>query len=303
MAEDPDIAARVRRLSGVPKSRGPDDAHLLAAVNGFVEAFNYWYIRVMQAAVPKYRQLVIARINPFVRRIQCEGMSPAQTASRLIEDYDQRNFVTAGGWALEEMASSIGEGCQKSSAEGVDIQRHDPKTGEYHLYVVKSGVVTRNSDIVNSLKKHSRAAEKLLQQGRATKRVHMNYAIFAGKTSSTYEDGIKRPSSAEFWGEIMSLPEREAIEVALSVAAEAGRLVRRDASLHVGALKALVADYIEDRGRGGHVDWDFIARRTMRAPDDWRAEDRERHERAIMLLKSSGYIIPDRGDDGPTVAE
>ena len=45
---------------------------------------------------------------------------------------------------------------QKSSAEGIDIQRLDSGTGEYHLYVLKSGLVTRNSAIMKALKRNAR---------------------------------------------------------------------------------------------------------------------------------------------------
>jgi hypothetical protein len=46
---------------------------------------------------------------------------------------------------------------------------------------------------------------RLLHQGRTTRNVHLNWAITAGKTSSTFEDGIRRPSSAEFWSEMTGL--------------------------------------------------------------------------------------------------
>jgi hypothetical protein len=79
-----------------------------------------------------------------------------------VEDYNSRNFVTAGGWAIEGLASNLNQTFQKSAAKGIDLQRSDPATNEHHLYVIKSGMVTRNSDIVGALKRHSRDAEKLL---------------------------------------------------------------------------------------------------------------------------------------------
>lgn len=290
----PDKAAAVetvRRLSGVSSEKGPDDARLFEAVEAFVEAFDYWYIRVMREAVPEYRKLIVMRINPFVRRIECDGMTTTETARRLVEDYNSRNFVTAGGWAIEALASSGRPDVHKSGIAGVDIDRYDAGTGEYHLYVLKSGLVTRNSDIVNALKRNARAAEKQLRQSRQTKGVRANYAIAAGKTSSTFEDGVWRPSSGEFWGEMLDLPEGDAVELALAIAAVAGGLVRRDADEHIEALKLAVSDYIATRSDAAVVDWEFIARRNMQKTDTWRTQDKARHERAMSSLAASGYVI------------
>jgi hypothetical protein len=289
-----EVARSVRELSGIPQDVGPDDAHITAGVRGFAGAFDYWYTRVMRESVPQYRNLIIKRINPFIRRIQLDGLSSAATARRLVEDYDSRNFVTAGGWALEALASDGSRDAQKSPAEGIDLQRFDPSTGDYHLYVLKSGLVTRNSDIVKALKRNSRQAEKLLRQGRSTGSVHANWAVVAGKTSSTFEDGVRRPSSAEFWGEVFGLPQTQAVDLALAMAAVAGGLIRSDVEKHLEALRVLVADYIADRTDNEVVDWEFIARRTMQVPEAWRQEDRERHQRALNQLRSTGYELPSR---------
>lgn len=245
----------------------------------------------MREAVPEYRKLIIMRINPFVRRIECDGMNVRDTAHRLVEDYNSRNFVTAGGWAIEALASTGRADVHKSGIAGIDIDRFDPASGEYHLYVLKSGLVTRNSDIVNALKRNARAAEKQLRQSRQTKGVRANYAIAAGKTSSTFEDGVWRPSSGEFWGEMLDLPEDEAVELALAVAAEAGRLVRRDANEHIEALKLVVGDYLAIRADDSIVDWEFLAKRNMQKASQWREEDKTRHERAMTKLATSGYVI------------
>ena len=286
-----ELAARIRQVSGVSADSGPADKHLVDAVRGFVDAFDYWYIRVMREAVPKYRQLIIARINPFIRTIECKGLSLAETASKLVGDYNSRNFVTAGGWALEEMAVRVSPDGQKAAAEGIDVQRLDPESGDYHLYVLKSGLVTRNSDIIKALKRNVRQAEKLLLQGQGTGNVHAYYAIAAGKTSSTFEDGIHRPSSAEFWAQIMNIGSDQAIELALAIAAEAGALVLSDASAHVTALELLVSDYISDRKQPDQVDWEFIATRNMQAKTVWMNEDKDRHQRAMIYLSDSGYEI------------
>lgn len=287
-----EVAANVRRISGIPSGTGPSDNDICNAVNGYIQAFEYWYIRVIGEAVAEYRKLIIQRINLFVRRMELEGASPDEAAEKLVDDYNSRNFVTAGGWAIEELASKINPVFQKSPAEGIDLQRADPATGDFHLYVIKSGLVTRNSDIVKALKRNAKSAEKLLKQGRGTRSVHANYAIASGKTSSTFEDGVKRPSSAEFWGEVTGLPEDQAMDMVLAIAAEAGRLVQRDAREHIAALKTLVAEYI--RAEDGSVDWEFIAQRNSRVKTFWEAEDRVRHIRALQKLKSTGYIIKRR---------
>lgn len=286
-----DVARRARELSGIPDDVGPDDNHITAGIRGFVSAFEYWYTRVMREAVPDYRNLIIKRINPFIRKIQLDSLDAAATARRLIEDYETRNFVTAGGWALEALASDGSQDAQKSPAQGIDLQRFDPETSDYHLYVLKSGLVTRNSDIVAALKRNSRQAEKLLRQGRSTGSVHANWAVLAGKTSSSFEDGVRRPSSAEFWGEVLRLDQAQAVELTLSMTAIAGELILSDVDVHLEALRLLVADYIADRNDDDVVDWEFIARRNMQTPDNWRQEDKERHKRALNRLKSTGYDL------------
>jgi hypothetical protein len=279
-------------LAGLASDEDPDDDHLYAGVREFTRAFDYWYGRVLrEKSVRNFRQLIIARINPFVRRIELDGLDSQATAARLVEDYNSRNFVTAGGWALEAMAGAAGVDVQKSPAEGIDLQRFEPATGDYHLYVLKSGLVTRNSDIVKALKRNARQAERLLRQSHGTGAVHANWVVLAGKTRSTFEDGVHRPSSAEFWAAMLRLDERRAVDAALAMAAEAGQLVRRDASDHVEALKTLVATYIGQRDAPDQVDWEFIALRNMSEPAGWRAEDRQRHARAVETLAATGYVI------------
>lgn len=164
--------------------------------------------------------------------------------------------------------------------------------------------MTRNSDIVKAIKAHGRQAEKLLRQGRGTTGVHLNYAILAGKTSSTFEDGVRRPSSAEFWSEALGLPEPEALELALAMAAEAGRLVTSDASVHVEAMITLVARYIAKPANPDAVDWDFIAKRNMQVPSAWKAEDQTRHASALAALEEIGYQPQEASDgDASAIAE
>jgi hypothetical protein len=285
------IVRSVRELAKLPEGAGPDDIHIAAGVQGFTSAFIYWYSRVIREAVPEYRKLIIMRINPFVRRIQLDGLNVEEVARRLVEDYDSRNFVTAGGWALEGLASAASLDAQKSAAQGIDLQRVDPLTGDQYLYVLKSGLVTRNSDIVDGLKRNSRKAEKLLRQDKSTGSVHATWAVVAGKTQSSFEDGVRRPSSAEFWGEILGLDESDGVVLALAMAAVAGTLLRNDLEQDLNALRFVVADYIAKRGDGNVVDWEFIALRNMQTRGNWQAEDRERHKRAMAALAATGYVV------------
>lgn len=301
--DDLEIAREVRRLAGLPDSTVPDDSSLVRGVLGFVDAFDYWYIRVMRAAVLDYRNLIIKRINPFIRRVEFDGLSSTEAAQRLVDDYAQRNFVTAGGWALEELAIASSPTLQKSTAEGIDAQRQDPTTSDYHLYVLKSGLVTRNSDIINALKSHGRSAERLLRQGRGTTNVHLNYVILQGKTASSFADGVNRPASAEFWAEALGVPQDEAIEFALAMAAEAGRRVTSDASTHKQAMVVLVDQYIRRDADSLEMDWDFIAKRNLKEKSTWDAEDRARHKRALAALKSDGYQPAPTDPDATELAE
>ena len=179
---------------------------------------------------------------------------------------------------------------QKSAARGIDLQRSQPGGKEYHLYVLKSGLVTRNSDIVKTLKQHSRDAEKLLRQSNSKARVTSNYVVAAGKTSSTFEDGVRRPSSAEFWAEVTGLPETAAVELVLAVATEAGRMVQGDASEHVQALRTLVEVYLGSAADATKVDWDFLKMRLFQKKAAWDAEDKRRHKAALEALKTTGYV-------------
>lgn len=289
-AADPaEVAARIRAAAGVTDGDGPDDAHLHAGVAAFVAAFEYWYTRVIRYAVKDYRSLVIGRINPFIRRIELDCMGPDEAAARLVDDYNVRNFVTAGGWALEGLAESASPRLHKSGTAGVDLEWYDHDTATHHLYAIKSGKVTRNSDILAALKTHARKAESNLRQSRGPGNVEANYVVSAGRTSQTYEDGIRRPASGTFWSEALALPEGRAVELALELAAEAGRVVRVDAGVHLAAMRLLVADYLESRDDVSVVDWDFVVRRNMTPRGTWASQDKARHQRAISKLLETGY--------------
>lgn len=259
-----------------------------------MNAFDYWYIRFLEEkAIPQYRTNIIARINPFIRRIDCDGLSASETAERIVDIYSERNFVTAGGWALEALARRASPDAQKSPAEGVDLQRYDGVTDSYNLYVIKSGPITRNSDIINALKQNAREAQSRLRQEHGEGSVTANYAVAFGALKTTDKDGVRRPSSAQFWAEILGdLAEEDAIEMALAMVAEAATIMRHsEASSHLEALKLLVADYIAKRDDESVVDWEFIAKRNMRDKKLWKKEDEERHAQATSRLKESGYGV------------
>lgn len=284
-----DLVVEVRSISGVPAGQGPDDNSIMAGIRAFAESFEYWYVRVIREVVTKYRANIVARINPFVRRIELDGLTATAAARVLVNDYTSRQFVTAGGWAIEALATSASPSAQKSATEGIDLQRHVKKTNDFHLYVVKSGTVTRNSDILAALKRNARHAEKILRQDRGTGAITANYIVAAGKTSSTFADGIRRPASAEFWAEILDLPEEDAVDLALAMAKVAGDLIQSDAAVHEEALVTLISAYIADPEEPAAVDWEFLAERTMRRREVWKSQDKGRHQRAQAALVASGY--------------
>jgi hypothetical protein len=287
---DKKIIASVRSLSGVAADAGgPTDADIVKAVKEVSNAFHYWYTRVIKEAVDKYRTLIVRRINPYIRRMQLEALSLDEVAKALVRDWEARNFVTAGGWALEALAIALVQGGRKSLVEGVDLERLEEN--DVHLYVLKSGTVTRNSDILKVLKIQFRRAEKLHYQNKSgTGRVVGNYVQMTGATNPTrVEDGIRRPSSAAFWSEITGLPPKNAVDLTLAIVAEVSRIQRPDTLVHLDALESVVREYIRD---GDNVDWDFIAHTNMTEDiGSWRQRDSERNARARAVLQAKGYEI------------
>ena len=286
---DVDVAA-IRAAAGLADGEGPGEAEILAAVEGFAGQLEYWFERVVREAVPQYRKLVVGRINPFVRGVEYAGDPVDEVARNLVRDYVNRNFVTAGGWAIEKMAIALGSQNAKAAAEGIDLMRVDPSDGSHHLYVIKSGTVTRNSDILKALKRNAEQARKLLMQGGSKVPVYANYAVAAGATSSTYHDNVHRPSSARFWSEITGLPETNAILLAYEVSKVGGLRVERRTKPHVEALVVLVRTYLEDPDAPGMADWEFVFARSMREKTVWKAEDARRHAAARRALDAIGYV-------------
>ena len=286
------VDTQVREAAGLEAGEGPSDATIKDAVVGFAGPFAFWFTRVIAEAVSDYRKLIVRRVNVLVRPIEFEGLTVSDVAARLVSDYVNRNFVTAGGWAIEGMAIAIAgaTGGRKSSSRGIDLESTDP-AGNRHLYVIKSGTVTRNSDILSKLKQHARDAEKLIRQGGAKIGVFAHYAVATGATSATYEDGIYRPSSGQFWSEITGLPEPKALALISEIAKAAGRQVTRDTDPHIGALVTLVQAYISDPAAPDQVDWPFVFKLTMTKKETWAAEDKVRHGCAITALKAAGYEL------------
>ncbi|TDZ79111.1 hypothetical protein DE4585_02846 [Mycobacteroides salmoniphilum] len=296
---DEEIAANVRARSGLSASAGPSDQQIVDGVRGFAREFQYWYNRVLAEAVPKYQNIIIDRINPMIRGMQLEGLDTKAVASRLVADYAHRNYVTAGGWALEQLAIAASPRLQKSTAVGIDAEWHEPGPPPVaHLYVIKSGTVTRNSDILKALKTHGQDAQKRLLQTNKKAIVRVYYVVTAGQRSSTFHDGVYRPSSAEFWAQTFDLEddEEQAIDLALAMAQEAGSLLRGisdDAPLR--ALEAAVAAYIATEDDSSIVDWEFLAKRNMIDDEDVKAEAKTRHDRARKAAADAGYEWPKRG--------
>src|SRR5688500_6150311 len=140
MQQHEEIVQRDREQSGVAAGEGPDDDHVWAGVQGVVAQFDYGYLRVMRDAPAKLRSLIIGRRSPFSRRVALVGKEREGVAARVVEDYDQRNFVTAGGWALEEIAVEASPDGHNSAARGIDTERI--VGGGHHLYVLKSGPIS-----------------------------------------------------------------------------------------------------------------------------------------------------------------
>jgi Type II restriction endonuclease EcoO109I len=293
---DVDIVSQVRERSGVSYSgEGPTDELIVAGVRGFVREFAYWYGRVLEEALPKYRSTIVDRINPMVRGMELDGLPLSEVASRIVGDYARRNFVTAGGWALEQLAIAASPTLQKSAAAGIDAERHQPGPPPVSsLYVIKSGPITRNSDILKQLKQHGAEAQKRLMQTNKKAVVRLVYVVLVGKLNSTFDDGIVRPSSAEFWADAFGLDnESDAINMALAMAQTAGRLLK-DGSIkgHVSALERAVGLHIATAKNPDEVDWEFIAQRNMIANQDVQSEDRLRRNRVIAQLRAEGLLPP-----------
>lgn len=284
----------LRASCNVEPAEGPTDADISNAIDGFAQQFDYWFDRVIANAVADYRKLVIARINPFVRGIEYQGFSPQRMGRELVRDYANRNFVTAGGWAIEKMAIALGSKNAKAAAPGIDLHKIDPATGAQHLYVIKSGTVTRNSDILSALKRNAEGARKLLMQGGSKVSVFANYAIAAGATKTTYHDNIHRPSSATFWAEVTELDENKAMRLAYAISKAAADMIRREAQPHIDAMGLLVGAYVARRDDANQVDWDFLFDRTMKEKASWTAEDKARHDLALAALAATGYVIGKR---------
>jgi hypothetical protein len=297
---DAEIVQHVRERAGLAElDGGPSDELIVQGVRGFAREFRYWYNRVLEEAVPKYQKLIIDRINPMIRGMQLEGLPASQVAERLLADWAHRNYVTAGGWALEQLAIAASPRLRKSSATGIDAEWHESGPPPVvHLYVIKSGTVTRNSDILKALKTHGQEAQKRLMQTDKKAIVRVYYVVTAGQRSSNFHDGVHRPSSAEFWAQTFALEddENKAIDLALAMAQEAGVLLRQFADdTALRAMETAVAAYIAVEDDSTVVDWEFLAQRNMIDDAAVKAEGALRHKRAQQAVKDAGYTWPATG--------
>lgn len=277
-------AQKIRASVGLAKGVGPSPDRIQAAVQTYVEQFDFWYTKQWTSILDDYVERVVRRSNPYVRRTQHGDCTPTELAEALVSDWDSRNFVTAGGQALEAMAIAIGEHCKKAAAEGVDIERREPSDpSTVHLYVVKSGAVTRNTDIVGKMKQNLRAAAKRLKQNHDIKNVHLNYATCVGTTNSTDADGVLRPSSARFWSEITGVDEAQAMSLVWAVTGAAASSVTRPVK-NRAALIAQVAAYIETTESSKQLDWGFLVQTVSEPVATYRAE----HQRRDGVARARG---------------
>jgi hypothetical protein len=147
---DDDIVRAIREAIGISDQRYPD-AQIIAGVRGFAREFHYWYDRVLTRAVPKYRSLIVDRINPLVRGMEFDGMGAHEVSTRLVQDYARRNFVTAGGWALEQLAIAGSPTLTKSAAAGIDAEKHEMLSAPVTtLYVSKAARSRATATFSNS---------------------------------------------------------------------------------------------------------------------------------------------------------
>jgi hypothetical protein len=269
-------AAAIRKAVGLGVGEGPSPERIQRAVQAYVEEFDRWYVDQWDRILKLYVKRVVRRANPYVRRAQHGDCTPAVLAAELVSDWDSRNFVTAGGWAMEAMAIELGQHCRKAAAEGVDIELCDPaEPSSVSLYVIKSGSVTRNTDIVGKMKDNLRAAEARLRQNKKVKHVTLNYATCVGTLATTFADGVRRPSSAAFWAEITGTEEERAMALVWAVASKAAESIVRPTRLR-DALIAQVATYVAREDAPGRVDWEFLVRIVSEPPRTYVEEHKAR---------------------------
>ncbi|WP_433127734.1 PmeII family type II restriction endonuclease [Micromonospora sp. CA-240977] len=293
---DAEIVTSVRQRAGLlGRNDGPSDAHIVQGVRGFAREFTYWYGRVLEEAIPKFHNLVTSRINPMIRGMEYEGLPLAEVVRGLVGDYARRNYVTAGGWAIEQLAIAGSPRLHKSSAAGIDAEWHEAgATPVSNLYVIKSGTVTRNSDILKALKSHGQEAQKRLIQTNKKAVVRVHYVVTAGRRKSGYEDGVYRPSSAEFWAQAFALEnEKEAVDLALAMSQQAGELLKQsDAATHIRGMESAVAAYLANPASPAQVDWEFLAQFNMLKDPELEKDHKNRLARAKAAVMKAGHKWP-----------
>ena len=280
-------AVHLLKEAGIPEGQGPTPELVQAGIAAYVHQFEFWYTKQWDTIISNYFARLIKRANPFVRRAQHGDATPMDLATALVADWDSRNFVTAGGQALEALAISIGKNCQKAIAEGVDIQRVIPTDStKMFLYTVKSGAITRNTDIVSKMKTNLRKAERLAKQNPNITQVELNYATCVGTPSTTVADGIRRPSSACFWSEIMELSEDSAIKLLWAVTETAsGMIALPDENRKV--LIKRVATYLESSDFPSRTDWAYLIKAVTLPSTQIKAEHMRRDKLAKIYQVSS----------------
>lgn len=273
-------AQEMRAAAGLAEGEGPSPARIQRAVSVYVQQFDWWYGKQLRQIMDSYVEKIVRRINPYVRRAQLGDCTATDLAEAAIASWESRNFATAGGNALEALAIAIGPNCQKAVGTGLDIQRVSPEDLEtLSLYVLKSGAITRNSDILAKMKQNVRKAEQLARQHPGTKVVRLNYAIAAGTFTNTFSDGVHRPSSPQFWSEIMELQQDKAIRLLWLVTDEAAKHIR-SIERNRKSLVAKVAAYLAKEGTTDEADWDFLLKVANHPWRTYKAEHERRKRRA-----------------------
>lgn len=281
-----EAAEALRLQAGLVAGEGPPPENVKAALDVYVRQFDWWYGKQWHTILSNYVTRIVRRVNPFVRRAQHGDCSSRALAEAVVGDWDSRNFVTAGGQALEALAIAIGKNCQKAIAEGIDVQRIEPADpSKLHLYTVKSGAVTRNTDIVSKMKINLRKAERLARQSPGIGTVRLNYATCVGTLATTLADGVYRPSSAQFWSEVMELPEDKAVRLLWAVTESAAQWILWPERNRRALIEA-VAAYVGAAEAPERVDWEFLVRVVTQPPAAYKAEHVRRHGLAVARKKA-----------------
>lgn len=140
---------------------------------------------------------VIKNKNPYLYRASgirtCEDL-----VRRVLQDYVSASVEGYFGKFFEAVARVVSGGVKPVGGGEVDL---DVRIGEVaHLYVIKSGAKGFNSSSYDKAKRDLNSAERRLRQDRV--RTEKKIAFAYGRKRTTFEEGIERLSSQQFWAEV-----------------------------------------------------------------------------------------------------